>query len=234
MNIHGLTVCVGYADRLRMTVGRWLGGLDSLTVITDLHDRDTLWLAHGAGCRVYQTDAFTRHGAAFNKGAAIEGGRLFMPWSDWVLFFDPDIMPPEGWKRCVEAVHPTPGRLYGCRRFQGGQRVQGDAIGVGFFQLFHSSDPRVCVPDGEDLIETHWTHAGNYDNAFMHRWPDADRVDLGFHVEHLGERGNWWGPDSDMTVERMEAERRLRGGRKDHEKIGTQQARRGAVPGSKH
>jgi hypothetical protein len=162
---------------------------------------------------------FYRGGASFNKGAAIEAGRLLVPWSDWVLFFDPDIMPPVDWHQRICEKSPMPGNLYGCHRREDGKRVSGDAVGVGFFQLFHSDDPRVLATDGEDLVETHWTHAGNYDNAFMHRWPNEQIRDIGFDVQHIGERGNWWGLASDMTVDQMQRQRNRNNGSKEHEKI---------------
>lgn len=234
MKIHGLTVCVDYADRLEKSAERWIDGLDSLTVVTDLNDQATVALAANIGCRLYQTNVFYEHGAAFNKGAAIEGGRVLMPWTDWVLFFDADILPPKDWKRRVIEAKPQPGNLYGCHRTIDGKRVSGDGIGVGFFQLFHSTDPIVSVPDGEDLIDTRWKHAANYDNAFMHRWPDERIRDIGFDVEHIGETGNWGGLKSGLTADAIRAERAMRGGVMDHERIGfaaeTIQARGGPVP----
>ncbi len=38
MDIHGLTVCVNYADLLKQGLSRWLNGLSSMTVITDGED----------------------------------------------------------------------------------------------------------------------------------------------------------------------------------------------------
>ena len=94
----------------------------------------------------------------------------------------------------------------------------GDAPGVGYFQLFHGSDPAVhTLP----LLETHWTHAGNYDNAFMDRWRDRGIPirEEPFRLAHLGERGHLFGGGRSGEMAQMRAERVRRGGRWDHERI---------------
>jgi glycosyltransferase involved in cell wall biosynthesis len=223
VKIHGLTVSVGYAEFLARTITRWREGLASLVVVTAHGDDETVVVAQDAGATVYVTDAFTRDGAVFNKGRAMEEARAeVMPSSDWLLFFDADVRPPAAWKARVCGIKP--GYLYGCRRYQGeeedfGQHAMvGDAPGVGYFQLFHSSDPAVQT---SPLLETHWTHAGNYDNAFMDRWRDRGIPirEVPFRLAHLGERGNWFGRGRSGEMAQMRAERVRRGGRWDHERI---------------
>lgn len=199
MRIHGLTVCVQYAEWLAQGLACWMSGLSSLTVVTAHGDAETLAVAHYGGARVFVTDAFYRDGASFNKGRAMEEAREQMPWEDWILFFDADVVPPDGWADRLARLQP--GRLYGCRRFEadagdiddiGQPSIPGDGVGVGYFQLFHSGDP--CVQQ-TPLLETHWKHAGNYDNAFMNRWRKKG-IHIGqvpFRVAHIGERENWFG-----------------------------------------
>lgn len=229
MIIHGLTVCVDYAAELAHGIGRWRAGLASLTVVTTLEDTATLALAGGAHARVHATDAFYREGAAFNKGRAIEEARRTMHWSNWVLFFDADVVPPADWYQRLGAL--VPGRLYGCDRFQatpddiddrGQPKCAFDVPGVGYCQLFHITDSAVQTAPGEPLIDECWQHAGNYDNRFMDRWRrrGAPVVRLPFRLAHLGERENWFGRGHRAQFEAMQAERLRRGGRWDHETIG--------------
>ena len=226
MCVHGLTVCVDYAEFLAVGLDRWTETLDSVTVVTSETDRDTAALVRGwRGVELVQTDLFYRDGALFNKGRAMEAARLQMPWHDWILFFDADIVPPLDWLvRSMPVVQP--GALYGCRRFAGGLDDNGqpslphDAPGVGYFQLFHTDDP-VVKNAPPPLIDTHWRHAGNYDNKFMDRWRSLGRPvhNLPFRVAHLGERDNWCGRGNREGFAAIQAERRRRGGRWDHETI---------------
>lgn len=226
MTIHGLTVCVNYADFFRRSIARWMDGLASLTVVTTPEDVETQELATTHGARVFVTDLFTRDGAAFNKGRAMEAARREMPWSDWILFFDSDVVPPAGWSRKLTL---RPGSLYGGYRFDatdgdadlGQPRCAHDVPGVGYFQLFHASDPAVRVADGEPLLDTHWRHGGNYDNRFMDRWRSRRMKvqEVPFRLAHIGERENWFGRGNRDAFEAMQAERKRRGGTWDHERI---------------
>jgi len=225
MTIHGLTVCVNYSDHLAVGIERLRPGLASWTIVTDLQDEATTRLAYWKHCRVHRTNIFYERGAAFNKGAAMEEARQQMPWEDWILFLDADVVPEEGWTEKLLAAEPVPGNLYGTWRYQctnvktlahQSNRLPHDVPGVGYWQLFHSSDSRV---QERPLIETHWLHAGNYDNGFMHRWPRQLRKLLPIKLIHLGDRDNWFGRGRHEEFAAMQAERKRRGGRWDHETI---------------
>lgn len=257
MKVHALTVCVNKADHLDKCIDRWRCSLESLTIVTSPEDNttrpmlkshapqgDVLACASGRPVELIVTDAFTRDGATFNKGRAMEEARLAMPWEDWILFLDCDVVPPLDWLARVEAALPRPGLLYGCHRFQapdegpyddlGQPNLAGDVPCVGFFQLFHSDDEALGAWAASKvgkwtatgpLLDTHWLHAGNYDNRFMDRWrpplrPRNMRKNLdGFRLAHLGERDGWWGRGERAKFDEMQAERRRRGGRWDHETI---------------
>ena len=230
MKINGLVVCVNYSEFLKQGFDRWLEGLDSLTVVTTPDDKDTIDLVtfHPLRRKIHlaDTNLFYADGASFNKGRAMEWARrTIMPWTDWILFFDADVIPPRGWYNQLKEVQP--GYLYSAWRYQCDDVSQidtpnlphcpGDVIGVGYFQLFHSQDQvvRGRVP----LIDTWWLHAGNYDNRLMSRWMSSRRRALSFDLAHIGPRDNWWGRGKKVEFDKMQAERKRRGGRWDHERI---------------
>lgn len=228
MRIHALTTCVNYDDHLWETIERWLDGCSSITVVTSLADDATRRVAGWSGgrVRVHSTDLFYAGGAAFNKGAAMEEARRSMPWEEWILFFDVDCLPPADWIDVVRREARSPDRLYGARRRQwtpGDPKrsealplITTDGVGVGFFQLFHSSDPAAA---GRPLLETYWPHAGNYDNGFLRRWPRDQRTLLPLDLIHLEQPGQWCGRGRDEAMMAMLAERERRGGEWKHERM---------------
>jgi glycosyltransferase involved in cell wall biosynthesis len=218
MKIHGLVVSVNYADLLALSIERWATSLDSLTVVTTHEDKETGSLAARNGCRVFWTDAFYRNGASFNKGAAMEEARQQMPWKDWILFFDADIVPPEDWFHQVQE-NAKPGFLNGARRYQAATKddllkpklklISGEGPGVGYFQLFRHDDLHArSVP----LLETCWPHAGVYDSAFLARWHKNERHMMPLRLAHVGTQHNWFGRDNAEAYQNMQAEREKRGG----------------------
>jgi len=235
--IHGITVCVDYAEELAVGLPRWLPGLASLTVITTHRDTDTIDLVRNHGsplANVVITEAFYQDGAAFNKGRALEETRADLhartfgrPDPGWILLFDADVVPPADWAARLDGIWP--GTLYGCLRYdatpatledRGQPKLPHDVPGVGYFQLFHQWDPVVVGVD--PLIDVDWVHAGNYDNRLMDRWRRAKRPirAVPFRVAHLGPRENWYGRGHRAEFLAMQAERARRGGRWDHERIG--------------
>ena len=236
MRVHGLTVSVNFSDHLAKGIGRWMDGLSSLTVVSDPEDIGTESVVENCPGQttLLKTRVFYADGAAFNKGAALEEGRRAMPFEDWILVFDSDIVPPVGWKEKVEENDIEPGWLYGAIRKQWHEKnrlsiddpklpiVRGDGVGVGFFQLFHSGDPAVQTSLGQTLFETCWSHAGNYDNDLMNRWRNRGRRPRlldGFTVTHVGRGKDWLGRGKTAKFEEMMGERKRRGGKWDHERI---------------
>jgi len=233
VKINGLTVCVGYAEYLAIGIERWMAGLDSLTIVTTPDDQATLDLAEKFQARVLQTDLFYQDGASFNKGRALEfARRTAVPWRDWILIFDSDIVPEPNWLDRVQAARTLEGYLHGAWRFDAGQirdlheidtghfpYFSGDAIGVGYFQLFHSGDRRANEP--LPVIDTFWIHGGNYDNRFMDRWRrqglPIQKIDV--RLVHVGERDNWFGKGCQEEFLAMQKERQRRRGRWDHERL---------------
>lgn len=209
LRIHGLTVCVDYAEYLTLTGPLWMTGLSSLTVVTTHTDTETHrtmslldHYPHRPPLMLCDTDAFTRDGAAFNKGLAMEEARSRMPWEDWILFFDVDVAPPRQWQTYLtHFLEPLQmGYLYGAQRLHTPtlqdlwdvnlSPVPDDRLGYGYFQLFHAKDPKV---QQTPLLDVHWRHAGNYDSNFLLSFRSMVR-DIGFPVWHIGpQHENWFG-----------------------------------------
>ena len=210
MIVHGLTVCVGYAHVLEETIDRWSAGLHSLTVVTTREDHETRRLVQCADppCRwqIYCTDAFTRDGAEFNKGLAMEEARSVMPWDGWILFFDPDGMPPENWAEIVDRDAHDHEALYGCAR------SDASYPGMGYFQLFWARKFFKSAP----LLGS-WRNASGYDNEFAQRF--KVRKTLPFTLQHLEKGGNWCGIGNDAAMAEMWAERKRRGDTWEHEQL---------------
>lgn len=216
--IHGLCVCVDYSHYLALTGMAWVKGLESLTVVTTPQDGLTHNLCQvlsdrsGKEIALYKTDVFTQRGASFNKGAAMEEARQTMPWEDWILFFDVDIAPEYHWRTRLTDLQL--GYLHGAPRYhvetvqdigrRGCAVVPDDRIGYGYFQLFHSHDPKVQrIP----LLDTHWRHAGNADSNFL--------LSFGYYVHelnlglwHVGPaHENWFGVGKEEAFRKMQATR---------------------------
>jgi glycosyltransferase involved in cell wall biosynthesis len=228
MKINAITVCVNYADYLANSISRWKQGTDALVVVTTPEDEKTIDLCEKNSVFVHTTNIFTANGATFNKGAAlveaIERSEIFAPfmYAEWCLFFDSDIVPPEGWRDKVEAFRPTPGYLYGAHRFeQSTFKVYPDGELAGYFAMAHVSDPNM---HRRPLLQTDWLHAGGYDSEFQARWhrpvPYDRRVWFNnFTVMHQGEPGrNWWGRAHPELMDAMN-ERRARKPGFDEERI---------------
>lgn len=225
MRIHGITVCVNYSDFLSLSIERWKEGLTSLTIVTDSKDVETAALTEKHGANLFITDAFYEDGAKFNKGKALEQVRKILPWEDWFLFFDADIVPMKQWHTVLEQWGPKPGSLNGAVRYQHDghtvihdvdfrhtERINDAPCDGGYFHLFHTSDPVVQVEPGADLLETCWSHAGVYDSKFKMRWPSPKWLVTPVQLLHVGERENWTGRGDKAGMRQLMQDRIRNGG----------------------
>lgn len=202
MYISGITTCVGptYAAHLARTLPVWLGTLDSLTVVTKPGDPaisklNRNWLIPAvrepAAFAIIETDAFTKHGAHFNKGAALNVALDQARPTDWMLSLDCDVLPPADWRDHLAGIDP--GYLYGCHRSD-----KRSGAPYGYFQLWHASDAQ-ARPFAEC-----YDHAGRYDAVFLEGWPKERRKLLPFTVEHLGEPAtHWHGPGNEHLTREL-------------------------------
>lgn len=199
MEIHGLTVSVGYDDLAAVTLPRNLRHLASVTMLTSPDDVKTQAL-----CRQYDrvrcvvTDAFTRHGAKFNKGLAIEEASREL--AGWVLIFDADIILPDSF--ALSKLNAD--CLYGAkRRILDDPSEYRDGIPwiryptcrdrdvYGYFQLFNTSSKFLTK---RPWYEPTFTHAGGCDAYFASLFPRTHKRWLAHSVLHLGPRDkNWFG-----------------------------------------
>lgn len=219
MNITAQTICVDYAPQLARSLSLWAAGCDRLLVVTAERDAATRELCEQHGVPVLLTDVFWDRGAKFNKGAGISAGFDHLQSerpSEWHLFFDADIIPPPDWHAQLEKHRVTPGRLYGSDRFLENGRLIREGELAGCFHLAHASDPAMAV---RPIVDTHWTHAGNYDSTFQCRWPNSLRVKLPLRMTHVGDPfRNWCGVGNAAGMGELWAARRRHGGWQ-HERI---------------
>lgn len=222
MKINGLVVCVNYSDYLSIGISRWYNYLHTLTVVTDMQDDETLDLVDRyPGVRIHRTDAFYRDGAVFNKGRAMEEARKEMPWGNWILFFDADVVPETDWYLGMSRATLAECNLYGADRYQaiGMQPIDDDAFqhlkripdapcDGGYFHMFHSS----IKDQSEMFLESNWPHAGVYDTHFMRRWLPRNRRTLPIRLSHIGPMMNWCGRGNTEGMNKLLAERRRLGG----------------------
>lgn len=205
--MRGIVVCVNYDDLLEITLRRNMRHLEECVVVTSPTDERTKKLAGSIpNVRIYETDAFYRFGAKFNKGLAIEEGFDFLGREGWILIWDADTLFPED----MDLSSIVPGKLYGARRLildnpktwkedmnWDGLPVSNDRSFPGYFQLFHASDPIISQLPWYDVT---FGHAGGGDGYFESRWPSERKIRLPFRVLHLGPRDvNWFGRASPRT-----------------------------------
>lgn len=217
MIIDGFTVCVGkeYSQYLSESIGRWLGTLDSVTIITKPGDIIVENLKHfSRQLRIIETDIFTRYGAHFNKGAALELALEVVHPIDWVLQFDSDIQPPINWRERWEDKLER-GSLYGSSRFDvNGNRVGQILFPSGYFQLWYYPDS--LTSHNPYTFNPFYTHAGSYDAEFADQWGKHRIRDLRLRLLHKGERRqNWFGPDDNGTKMKQMTEQGFREARSD-------------------
>lgn len=204
MNIRAITVCVNYSDLFARSIDRWHIGADRLLVVTSNADKETQKLCRKNNVQYFTTDIFYANDAKFNKGAALSEAIAYMGFrnrADWLLTFDADIVPPPNWREVIEKQKPVSGNLYGSFRYWTNEKNKILSFNVahrmpqswvlGFFMLFHASDP--AVPPGA-IFDMCWPHAGVYDTVFCRRWPHERQWILPLTLLHLGnEREHWTG-----------------------------------------
>jgi len=205
--IKTIIVCVDYYDILALTLPHNKNVLDSILVVSAPQDFKTLDVCEKNGIECYQTDAFYRKGAAFNKGLAIEEAFDVVGRDNWILILDADIIVPREFATCQDMLDPT--FIHGSRRrvlskfASDSPEISNHALWVdscpaiaengpyGYFQLFHGSDP---VLQRRPWYPIDWGYAAGCDDEFMGLWSKKNIMWLPFYVLHLGDScQNWCG-----------------------------------------
>lgn len=111
-----VTVCVDYADILKLTIPFNRHLFDKWVIVTAPHDKETQDL-----CKYYKihhivTDKFYENGDAFNKGKAINEGFKELRRTDWVLHLDADIILPANFRQICKEDQLQKDAIYGIDR----------------------------------------------------------------------------------------------------------------------
>ena len=213
VELRGITVAVGewYARTLSITLPRNARHFGEVLVVTSPNDDDVRRVvASVPNARVFATDAFTRHGAAFNKGLAMEEGFSELGRHGVICIHDADILFPA----TLPLERIVPGRLYGMRR-----RILTDPAKwsdsldwrlcpmhrdggpIGFAQVFHAADIAAVHP----WYDVTFAHGGGGDAFFMGHWPREKWCVLPVDVLHLGPPDRHWFGTSPEAVDTMAA-----------------------------
>ena len=206
--LRSIVVSVGFDDLLSITLPRNARHVDEVLVVTHPDDQKTKQVAKRvSNARIFETDAFYRDGASFNKGLALAEAYEALPARGWILSWDADTLWPDQFNLPELQI----GRLYGAQRVilnnpklwnpdysWQSHRAHVDKELAGYFQLFHASDPALAV---KPWFRTHYQHAGGFDGEFQGRWHERSKAWLPFKVLHLGAiDSNWAG----RTVPRLD------------------------------
>lgn len=183
MKLEAVTVCVGYADFLRVTAPRNQSYFDRWVIVTDPKDEETFEVCHKFNLNVLTTDDFYRDGE-FNKGRAIQRGLNNLSCGDWVLHIDADIELPPVFPAALRMAHLDPENIYGCdrmmvRSYEEWVKIQS----AGYYQ--HGRHCYV-LPHDKYPIGTRWAS------------PTDGYVPIGFfqlfHHDALMKKGMWQRP----------------------------------------
>lgn len=208
MKPKGITICVEYDDLLEMTLRNNMQHLSECVVVTSLADQKTVDVVNRVpGARVFRTDAFTRYGAKFNKGLAMEEGLNELGRDGWILIWDADIVFPPTVTYSFDVASIDPENLYGvprliCENPAEYARNESSAWDnahetvdkefPGYFQLFSASSS--YLKDQPYWYDPTFVHAGGGDAWFQTLWPEEKKIRLSSTVLHLGPRDrNWYG-----------------------------------------
>jgi hypothetical protein len=225
--VRGIIVCVDYDDLLEITLVRNARHLTEILVVTAPHDERTkAVVSRVPSVRLFETDAFYRNGAKFNKGAAMEEGFDVLGREGWILILDADILLPD----VLPIPKLRPDCLYSASRvmlddprqwtpdfdWSRAARTR-ESTFAGYFQLFHTSDPHLVR---RPWYDTTFNHAGGGDEVFQSHWSRKHKIRLPFDVLHLGPRDtNWFGrascradggPSPENAAERLAEMRQYR------------------------
>lgn len=107
-----IMVCVDYADLLALTLPYNKHHFHEIMVVTTPHDKMTKVVCEKHGAKVFETDAFYRDSAVFNKWRALEEGLDAFGRTGWMCIMDADVL----WPKETGCWEQKFGHLYTPRR----------------------------------------------------------------------------------------------------------------------
>lgn len=157
MKLEALTVCIGYADFLAVTLPWNLPLFDKYIVGTSPNDKETIELCRRYGVHCILSEEYKR-GGPFNKARLIDRLISSLTGDDWILHLDSDCILPQMYRRALEMAHLDPECIYGVDRVM----VQGwDAwqrIQKYLDHQQHDFHCRVNFPNGYN-VGTRWANS---------------------------------------------------------------------------
>lgn len=202
-NTISITVCVNFADKLRMVLDFNSVMIKKMYIVTDPSDKDTIEL-----CKSYKNVEILlcsdvhKMGAKFNKSGLIKFAQVKVTplhREDWIIILDADtILPVDFWKDSIQQIsHFTENTVYLLKRkiFHSNEDLaEGKCSeiqnGCGFFQLYYNKNK---------MYSDFSTTAGECDSLFQSLFRNQKELS-GFCI-HLGHNGlDWNGRVSDKWI----------------------------------
>jgi glycosyltransferase involved in cell wall biosynthesis len=153
-HLEAVTVCVGYADFLAVTLPQNLPIFDRFVVVTTPEDIETRDVCRRYGVQTVCTREFYRNGDAFNKGAGINRGLDQLSHSGWVVHLDSDILLPAMTRQAIRSADLCTDSIYGADRAMIKNRRDYERF-LRSGWLCHDFHYRVNFPKGFD-VGTRW------------------------------------------------------------------------------
>lgn len=113
--IDAVTVCVGYADFLRVAAPHNAIHFNKWVIVTSPDDHETQSVCRELRINCLVSDDVERDGK-FSKGRLIERGLQHLSSDAWVIHMDADIVLPSRFREILSRSHLHPEKIYGCDR----------------------------------------------------------------------------------------------------------------------
>lgn len=213
-------VSVGYSKLLEKTLKYNIQRADSITVVTEKQDLETIRVAESYGANVVLSDKKNLNGAVFNKGAMLNDAIRFILKKTnhpWILLIDADVILSVKFKESVAGLILNPGVLYFAERVNISAAAielcindqeklnsmpinrahdSADCNAWGYFQLFNTQASIFSfMPEGpEKWYSEEFYSAGYVDMEFMKRWGSRKAcITRCTHISHGQYAENWYG-----------------------------------------
>jgi hypothetical protein len=184
MRIEAVTVCVGYADFLAVTLPLNLPSFDHFVVVTTPEDNETRELCRRYGVTCIVTREFYRNGDKFNKARGINKGLDQLSHTEFVVHIDADVILPRHFRAGISEANLDPECLYGIDRVM--VRCWWDWVKLrdsGYLQKDYHC--RVNFPKKLE-VGNRWANSeyGYCPIGFFQLWHSRSDIYRGVHLRH--------------------------------------------------